>query len=186
MKNWLFGIALGLTLVATASAQSADEREQDIMFAAHDAMSEQVDVWFHGTDFPRCIQLLYFQYEIDQHDYELATNLGWLLESTDRHNEALAIYIRYRKDNLTDPDAALPEAQYYFMRKAYAKVPPLVEPALAKNPHPNMYRILAHSYEKMGMLGDCLRIWNKYLALNPSDLAAKKNRDRVKQKLEAA
>jgi hypothetical protein len=88
--------------------------------------------------------------------------------------------------NPQDPDAAFPEANFYFMKKAFAKVPVLLEPAIVKKPHPNSYRILAHAYDRLKMYGDSKRVWQLYLKRFPDDGAAKQNLKRVSDKLSKA
>jgi tetratricopeptide (TPR) repeat protein len=172
------GIALG---------QSTHElRMNAIWGAVRERVDRQNDKWFDDGDYPRCIQALLIAQPLFPSDYEIATSLGWLLESIQVPDQALAVYSRYRKDNPNDADAAEPEATFYFKRKAYAKVPPLLEPTLnaAKRPHPNSFRILAHAYERLGQLRDSKRIWELYLESAPNDEAAKRNLSRVVGKIE--
>lgn len=176
-------VVLGLTALPAVATKQDSPRLRAIWLAAHERLELQNDYWFDAGDFPRTIQTLRMMQSIYPHDYESATNLGWLLESTEQWDEALAVYIRYGKENPHDPDAAYPEANFYFMKKAYAKVPPLLEPALTRKPHANSFRILAHSYERLGMLKDSARVWNAYIALVPSDGAAKVNLARVERKM---
>lgn len=144
----------------------------------------QNDRWFEDGDFPRNIQLLRVMNGLFPDDWEVATNLGWLLESTEEDAEALSVYVRFRMDNPTYADAPFPEANFYFRHRAFAKVPALLEPSLALKPHPNSFRILAHSYERMGMLADSRRVWETYIKLNPNDDPAKNNLRRVLGKIE--
>lgn len=180
MKNLLTLICLGI--VGVAVAQDAG-RLSRIWEAADTRMVRQVDAWFKGGDFPRLIQLLKFRVELYPNDYEAATDLGWMLENVDEKEQALAVYRRYRERNPKDPDAPYPEANYYFVRREYEKIPPLLEPSLSLKPHPNSYRILAHSYERMDRLKESKRVWEAYLALFPDDGAAKRNLERVIQKI---
>lgn len=183
-------IALGIVGLAIASSAFAapedprqDARMSAIWDAAHNRMGETMDVWFESGDYPRCIQLLRVMYASDRKDYETATNLGWLLESTDAYDEALAVYVQYRRENPGDPDGPFPEAHFYFKRKAYTKVTALLEPSIRMKPHSNSFRILAHSYERMGLLSDSARVWNEYLEVQPNDMAAKNNLRRVEGKI---
>ncbi len=139
--------ALGVVGSAQAAAPAQDKVDA-IWAAANDRMSTQIDIWFEDGDFPTVIQLLKIQQGVYPADYEIATNLGWMLENIEKYDEALATYIRYRRENPEDPDAALPEATFYHLKRAYAKVPPLLEPAIKRKPHANAYRILAQAYEK--------------------------------------
>ncbi len=142
-------------------------------------MARQVDVWFKEGDYPRLIQLLRFRIEVYPNDYDLATDLGWMLQNVERRPDALEVYRRYAKLNPNDPDGPFPEANYYFQQKEYDKVPPLLEPTLSMKPHPNSYRILAHAYERSGKLQDSKRVWELYLSRHPDDETAKNNLKRV-------
>lgn len=181
--RWLASIGLALAVSAMAFSQN---RVNQILNATYDRVNRQVDVWFEDGDYPKCIQTLRIMNALWPEDYEVATNLGWLLTSCERDDEALSVYVRYRVQNPKEADSPFPEANYYFLKRLYAKVPPLLEPSLKLNPHANSYRILAHSFERMGMLRDSLRIWEKYLQRFPKDEAGKNNRKRVQDKLNAA
>lgn len=156
------------------------------MTAVNDRLSTQADAWFEDGEFPRALQLLRVHYELVPNDYEVATNLGWMLENTEQFDEALAVYVRYKNENPKDPDGTFPEANFYYMKKLYAKVPALLEPSIPRKPHGNSYRILAHSYERLNMFKDSVRIWDIYIRLNPNDEAARNNRKRVASKMTAS
>lgn len=185
MKIWTI-VGLGLLLTKSCFAQTASTARVDAIWAAaNDRLQRQIDVWFDGGDFPTVIQLLRVQFALFPADYDVATNLGWMQENIEDWSGALATYISYRKLNPQDPDGPLPEAEFYFRKKAYAKVPALLEPAIAgaKHPHPNAYRTLAHSYEKQNLFAEAKRVYLAYLSWQPDDLTAKANLARVEKKL---
>ncbi len=183
--NRLAIIFLALSLPVGAYSGPPKQSRMDVIWrAAYHRIEKQGDYWFDAGDFPRIINSLRLANVVYPEDYETATNLGWLLESTDEDDEALVVYIRYGKENPTNPDAAYPEGNFYFMKKAYARVPPIMEPSIkGRPPHPNSFRILAHAYEKLGLLKDSQRVWNALIALTPNDQAAKNNLRRVENKL---
>lgn len=147
-------------------------------------LKEQADYWFEKGDFPRAIAALSVLFNLNPHGYEEATDLGWMLENVQRLDEALAVYVRYTRENPDDPDRGLPEADFYFRQKLYSRVPALLESGVAtKRAHPNSYRVLAHAYDRMGRFRDSLRIWDLLVADHPEDAAAKVNRDRVAKKI---
>jgi tetratricopeptide (TPR) repeat protein len=175
---------LFLLIAACASAQDA-KRVEAIWAAANDRLTLQNDVWFEDGEFPMVVQLLRFQVELDPHDYETVTNLGWMLENIHEWDEAVVVYRDYKRNNPNDPDAALPEANYWFIKRQFAKIPPLLSKVSSKA-HPNNFRILAHAFERTGKLKEAERVWKRYLALHPNDEAAKVNLARVKRKLGTA
>jgi tetratricopeptide (TPR) repeat protein len=179
----LFGLAL-LCTAASATQNPDPKRVHAIWEAVNERISRQSDVWFKDGDYPRAVQLLRFHYSLDPSDYEVGTNLGWMLENIEQWDQALAVYIQLRTSNPKNLDDAWPEANYYYMKKAYAKVPPILEPTIkGHDPQPNIYRTLAHAYEKMNMFSDCKRVWQLYISKHPEDGTAKANLDRVTKKL---
>lgn len=159
-------------------------RVAEIWKFADARMSRQADRWFDKGDFPRVVQLLKVRHMINTKNYERVTDLGWMLRNLERHDEELALYVAYRMSAVEkDPDAAFPEANWYFERKLYAKVPPLLEPTLKQNPHPNSFRLLALSYERQGMLESAKKTWQTYIQGHPNDEQAKRNLERVVKKM---
>ena len=169
----------------SATKLTEQQRLDSIWYAATNRISNQEDLWFEHGDYLPCIQLLKLETAILPYDFDSVGQLGWLQESTDDGAGALATYIAYRQKNPNDPDGPYLEAQYYYRKELYPKVPPLLEPLikLSPPPHPNVYRELARSYEKMNLLADSKRVWQAYLAVDPTDQAAKTNLDRVEKKL---
>jgi len=187
---WKVVLAIALAAVSLGTAEAkkqpskADQvRLKRIMELADVRLSAQADTWFTDGDYPRAVSILRYRAALDPKNYEIHTDLGWMLENIERWAEALAVYIKFRKANPDDPDAGLPEANFYYLKKAYAKVPPLMEEAIKKQPHPNAFRILASSYERLGLLEDAKRVWDRYLSQHPNDGQAKVNRDRVIKKI---
>lgn len=183
-------LATAIVIAALAAAsfgfqpkKKQDARQDLIWDSAHNRFVDQLDYWWDDGDFPRAIQLLRMMTDVQPSDYEIATDLGWMLENVEQYDDALAVYVKFRKDNPNIADAPFPEANFYYKQKLYAKVPPLLEGSLAKKPHPNSWRILGHSYEKMGMLADSKRVWTSYLKLFPNDDPARNNLRRVNGKL---
>jgi hypothetical protein len=108
-----------------------------------------------------------------------------MLGNIELYDEQLAVAVEFRRNNPKYPDAPLPEAEFYFLKRAYAKVPNLLEAQLKLKPapHPNVFRTLAHSYEKLSYFADSKRVWEAYLRSYPGDDAAKRNMERVTKKL---
>jgi len=183
-------VALGMCLLFASMAgasrpQAPESPRMDALWeAVSDRISTQTDIWYEGGDFPKCVELLRMQANLFPQDYEIVTNLGWMQENLERWDDAVTTYERFRADNPEDPDGSLPEAEYYFRKKEYAKVIPLMEPVVATHKgHPNNYRILAHSYARLNRLEDSLKIWKLYTELAPDDLTAKKNMAGVEKKI---
>jgi len=186
MMKYLAAFLL-LTCSAASFAQAKSSLDPKRMAAIQDATDDrirnQIDVWFERGDYPRCTQALRYLATAKPGDYDAQSDFGWMLENMEQYDEALAVYIHYRKKYPDQPDSAFPEAYFYFSRKAYSKVPPLLEPTISGKPHPNSYRLLAHSYERLGLLVDAKRTWSTLVRVHPEDDTAKANLDKVEKKI---
>jgi tetratricopeptide (TPR) repeat protein len=177
-------VLMALTALAIAGQEPSKKRLDAIWNAVDTRVSNQIDTWYKDGDYPKAIHMLVWESTYAPHDYDVATNLGWMEENVEDWDAALATYRLYLKNNPQDRDAALPEAQYYFLVKHdYAKVPALLEPTLNRKPHPNVFRILAHSYEKLKKFKDAERVWQALVAQDPKDGAAKVNLAKVEKRL---
>ncbi len=160
-------------------------REAEIWDGFNDRLANQVDSWFKDGEFIKVIQIIKLQYEIYPKSYEIATNLGWMHENVEQNPEALTVYKRYPAENPSDPDNMMPLAQFYFLKRKYSDAVLALVPAVGKKPgqHPNMYRMLARSYEMLKKYKEAIGVWDSYIKLAPTDLQAKANLDRVKKKM---
>ena len=179
-------VGMCLTSHGQAPKAKAPDRQAAIWNAATDRLTDQMDIWFKAGEFPKTIQVLRLQAEIDPHDYDVATNLGWMYENVDDYPNALIAYKRFRQSNPQDPDAAMPEAEMYYRKRKYADVIPILGPIIGRmGMHPNNYRLLATSYERVGKLKESRATWQAYIKLAPKDEQAKRNLERVEKKLAA-
>jgi len=182
-------LLVGTLTLATSSPAAgqapANDRVAAILEHAQARLEQQNDIWFEDGEFPKIIQSLRIQFEMRPDDYEVATNLGWMQTNVEDEPAAIQTYTTYLKRNPQDSDAALPLAQLHYMKKRYAPVPALLEPAIAraKVPHANAFRILAHSYERTGQLEKSRATWLRFLKVSPDDGPAKVNLKRVEGKI---
>lgn len=173
-----------LALASPAAAQTPSKARVDAIWsAAMDRIVTQNDAWFEDGEFPKCIQSLRIQYELNPADYEIATNLGWMLGNIEETAEEVAVYTRYKRENPSDPDAVLPLAQFYGMKRQFPQVITLLEPWDKTKSHPNAWRLLANAYRRQGMLKDSQRVYQAFIKLHPNDESAKANLRRVEADL---
>jgi tetratricopeptide (TPR) repeat protein len=172
------------TVRKSGTKNRENARLDAIWTGVENELTAQNDAWFKVGDYPAVINSLRFLNSEDPTDYDYATSLGWMLENVTQYDEALAVYVRYRKFNSKEADAAFPEANFYFMRKVYARVPPLLVTTLDAKPHPNSYRLLAHSYEKLGLYPDAVKVWKRLIADYPSDKVAPVNEKKDELKIQ--
>jgi len=151
--------------------------------AYEDRLSSQTDHDFDQGDFPRIIQLLKVQTDMDRQGYERWTDLIWMLGNVEQYAGQIAAARQFRNYNLSNPEAWYPEAEIYFIKRAFAKVIPIMEEAIKLNGpiHPNSYRILATSWTRLGFKTEAKRVWEIMLKRYPDDERAKVQLDRLKR-----
>jgi tetratricopeptide (TPR) repeat protein len=143
----------------------------------------QSDIWFEEGEFPSCVALLKVQSAYQPDDYEMMTNLGWMLENIEKIDEARAVYLDFGKRHPEIGDAMYALGFSYFNKKEYAKSIEVLEPTLAHNPSQNTYRTIARAYELLNKPNDAIRVWELELTKFPNEASAKANIARVKAKL---
>jgi len=181
-------IGLSLALAGMACGQLSDQQRLAVIEDARDArVSNQSDYWFDKGDFPAIIQALRYRLGLNPGDYETLTDLAWMFKNIERPDLELALVVQFRRDNPDSADAAYPEAEFYFNKRSYVQTIDLLSRVIDMTPPPqaNAFRILAHSYSRIGFLKESLAVWDKYIALVPGDAAAKVNRQRVVDRIAA-
>jgi tetratricopeptide (TPR) repeat protein len=178
-----------VTLVATLALSGAPRpakpklsRLQIINEAMTDRMSRQHDIWFEQGEFPKDVQLLKMESELEPSNYDTWTNLGWMQENIKQYPDAEATYNRYRVLNPNDPDRSLPIAEYWFRKRNFTEAIRQIEGDLDRKVHPNAFRIVANAYDRLKKYPDSIRVWHAYLKRAPNDLSAKANLNRVEKK----
>ena len=158
-----------------------ERRVAEIMAYVESRAANETNTWYQDVgDYPLAIQNLRFRLRLRPWDEEIGTNLIWMLGNIEYEGERLAVAMRYRKENPDNPDRGLAEAQVYFEYRMYFKVPPILEDDIMRDPppHGNTFRMIGHSYSRLGFHEDALRVWNQYLEHDPDDPIFQMLRDR--------
>jgi tetratricopeptide (TPR) repeat protein len=169
--------------VKAKGPQASQARLNEIWDHIDNRFVDQSDVWFDDGEFPSCVAILKVQAAFSPDDYEMATNLGWMLENIERHDEAMAVYLDFGTRHPENGNAMYALGFGYYQKKDYANAIRVLEPTLARNVGPNTYRTLARSYEMMQKPLEAIRVWELELKKFPGELAALANIKRVKAKL---
>ena len=176
---------VSLALAASLGAQEGnpdEDRVNTILGLIDDRAMVEMDASFNDTgDYPKSIQLLRIRSRVMPHDEEIITDLIWMLGNVDYMGEAVSEGIRYMNENPQSSDRAFPLAQLYFNMNLFAKVPAILEEDILRDPppHPLTFRMIGHSYRKMGFHKDALRVWEEYLKHYPDDDIIRSHRDRA-------
>ena len=154
---------------------------EDILAYMRGRINRQNDAWFHDGDFVPVIQNQEILVQIDPQDEDTWSSLVWMYQNVEDPQMEWLTAKRFAAANPTYSDSNYYEALFLFRHRMYAKVPALLEPAIKFVPpaDANCYRLLAHSYTRMGYLADSLRVWDAYIKINPNDGQAKVNRKKV-------
>lgn len=195
MKRWTVGLA-AVALCAVGMAQDAEPKtgvsrpkvtESGRMGALwssyQDRMANQIDHDFEEGDFPKIIQLLKVQADMNRQGYETWTDLIWMLGNVEQFSEQIATARQFRNYNVKNPEAWYPEAEIYFIKRSFVKVIPIMEEAIKlEGPiHPNTYRILANSWTRLGFKSEAIRVWEMLLKRYPNDERARVQLERLKK-----
>lgn len=190
-------VAVGLVLALGASGQEPNDElrpvkkvvagptDGEILREARSRIQRNSDAFFADGQFGAVVEQQRLLCELNIHDEESWSNLHWMYYNIERLDLQWILSRDWAKNNPKYADARYYEALMFFMKRVYAKVPPLLEPAIAgpTSPDPNAYRLLAISYNRLGYWQDAVRVYDKYLAIKPDDATAIANRDRIKSRL---
>ncbi len=179
-------IAALVSAVLLTGTVFAQDRVDEIWTHATNRMADQLDQSFEDGDYPFVISMLRISFADEPKNYDVATNLGWMLENVHEWDQAEEFYKNFSSDNPGNPEAAYPLGFFYYMRKRYVEAERVLEPTLPRAVHGNTFRILAKSYEREKKFSDAIRVWELQLKKWPDDGAAKANIDRVKKKMAGA
>lgn len=170
-----------LTEPAKVQLQAAKTEEDRAMRAFEERIISQNDAWFADGDYRLVIEGLEYHNLIRPGNYELATNLAWMYFNIEDPTNQLRVCVDLRNSHPRDAEAWYPEAEFYFLKRAYKQVIELLEPTLKfeRKPHANTYRLLGRSYKSLQMYADAARVYGELAKIDPSDLAAIKNRDEM-------
>jgi tetratricopeptide (TPR) repeat protein len=106
---------------------------------------------------------------------------AWLLFSTGKMDEAMAMYQRMIEENPTDPDGYFELGMFYFRRHNYSEALAWFEKAVALGlplPKRHMY---GHTLSKLGRNADALAFWEQVLVEEPTNEVAQREVVRLRQ-----
>lgn len=154
-----------------------------IIESADAIVAQRADDLFRNGDWNTVAQLLRLRAAQFPTDYEVITDYGFILESLEDPDAALAVYRQYESDAPNDPDNRLPEATFWYKRKQYAVVIRVLRSELARKPHHTAFHMLALSYEKTNQLEKAIETIEELLKVYPNEETAPPLLQRLKSKL---
>jgi len=157
-------------LPAPASAQSVGETQVDgILSGVVDKLWAQNDVYWHGGDYPRIIAQDKIIVQADPHFLECYNTGAWLMWSDGANGDAEAFYKQCIKNNPGTSAAYYDYGEFLYnhlhrygdARHVFARVVTFPDADVLD------YRMLAHSYEKLGQYDKAVAVWRRIKARWP-------------------
>lgn len=142
------------------------------------------DRYWHVGDYENVIRMHRASVTLDPHFVEAYSVAGWILDSMDRTEEAIALLKEGWKHNQHTYQLAFDLSYIYSRHKNYKEAVKWLERAVQR-PGPFWVRhALAHAYEKLGRWKDALKVWEQRLKEEPNNPVVRRNYERVRKKLE--
>ncbi len=161
----------------TAHAAPNDARQQvqanGIISGVVDTLWNQTDHYWHEGDYPRIIALDRIITEADPQFLEAYSNGGWLMDSLGRRQDAEAYYTLGVRRNLHSEYASRNLGFFYFNTKHdYPAAAQAFRHAVQqRDADLNVWKMLAHSYEKDGQWDAAVETWQQARARFPQGLS---------------
>jgi len=183
--------------LALASAVGAEEKTvtipagslemlQGVFARVADLLWEKSDDYFHEGYHERCISVMRLVTEIDPTDVRAFAVGSWLIDSRGRDAEGIAFLERGLALNSDRYDLYAELGHRYFHMENYPKAAQYFQAATGFKDCPvTLWHMLAHSYEKSGLLEKAVQTWEHSAVLEPDDPVVQRNLDRVKKQLAA-
>ncbi|GIV19910.1 MAG: hypothetical protein KatS3mg023_1661 [Armatimonadota bacterium] len=172
--KWLWTIGLVSVCFVSAQAQpqplpaEVQKRVDTILEGVLDRWIVQMDRWWHDGQHEHLINMTYFAITLDPHHIDLYQNAGWLLWSSDRDDEAVAMYQRGLRNNPNAYDMYYELGQYYYLRKRdYAQAKEYLEKAVQFPCEWFVWNTLGHTYARLGEREKAVQTWQELLRRFP-------------------
>lgn len=148
--------------------QPVQQRLQAVFNEVVDRWIVQMDRWWHDGQHEQVINMTYFAIPLDPQNVSLYENAGWLLWSSNRDDEAVALYERGLRHNPNRYDLYYELGQYFFMRKKdYARARQYLEEAIKYPCEWFVWNTLGHVYARLGEREKALETWQELLKRFP-------------------
>ena len=163
------------SITAQAAPTAAQQQVQagGIVSGVVDKLWDQTDRYWHEGDYPRIIALDRIITEADPQFLEAYSNGGWLMDSLGRRQDAEAYYTLGTRNNPHAEYAYRNLGFFYFTTKHdYPAAARAFRHAVQqRDADLNVWKMLAHSYEKAGQWDDAVETWQQTRARFPHGLS---------------
>ena len=177
-------------LLAPAASWADDPREgwhgnaglivRNIM----ERLAARSDEWFHQGAYLRSIQAFRMLTAYDPSDLQPRFLAAWLLWSAGRDDEAQETF---RQAVLAAPDSWEPyleAGQHWSGRRDHLRAALWLSHACLRGAPVQGWKTLAHTYRKLGLFEDAIRVMEQAREMDPSDETIPRNLDLLRRMLE--
>lgn len=180
-------VLLAFVLLSTsASVQSAEStalpgRSGAILNQIMNRISIQTDEWFHDGAYLRSVQgqkMLVAYNPRDLESYHLA---AWLLWSSGRPDEAQDVYYAALRANPQSWETPFELGMHWTGRRDYSQAAFWFTHAVLRGGPPECWKMLAHTYRRLGYLETALGIFQYLVPMAPDDPAVPLNIERLQR-----
>jgi tetratricopeptide (TPR) repeat protein len=195
VSRLIYALLLIVAVIAPATPVRAEDQAQripkeslekleDVFADVANNLRMQSDEYFHEGDYERAISAMRLIAEMDPTDDQAYAVASWLLDSEGKEAEGIALLELGLARNKDRYELYAELGQRYFHMERYAEAARYFQSALKFKDCPVMYwHMLAHSYEKSGLLEKCIETWQHAGELEPGSVVVKNNLERVQKKL---
>ncbi len=189
----LFLCCAGLGWAASAademkpiSAVEAEKRTDETRDFLTGLIAGKIDKLWHAGKHAECVRLSSQTVELDPHDTEAWTDLGWTLANLNRDVEAVEAYRAGIEANPGNFDIHQHFGMFYERRKKYDRAVEQFRKAV-ENGAPRVWQhMLPKTLEKAGKKEEALNEWRALLKRFPDDQHAKGEIKRLEETLNPA
>ena len=178
------GRALAAEEMKPIPAAEAEKRTVETRDFLLDLIAGQIDTFWHAGNWAECVRLLRRDIELDPHDTNAYTDLGWVLANMNRDAEAVAVFRAGIEANPKSFDIYHHLGLLYQRRGKYSEAVEQFRLA-AKNGAPRAWQhMLPGTLEKAGRKQEALDEWRELLKRFPNDPVAKQHIKQLEGELE--
>jgi len=149
-----------------------------------DILWDDTEIAWHAGRHDVCINMHRLITEMDPTFIESYDVGAWLLDSAGRRQEAIAFYNKGIAANPDRYELYFDLGMLYYGGKDHSNAELNFSAAVDRSAPPSVWKMLAHTQEKLGKLSEALAAWEKVRQMNPSDPVIEPNASRIRLKLE--
>lgn len=187
MKHWLVGLFMTFWF-ASLYAQSgmppaSDHKLEYILDRMEEQVNKTADFYWHQGMHLHLVRALFLMIEINPKNIETYSMLGWLLDGYGESRRGFAVYERGIALNPDEYELYYDAGFWHFQKRNYAKAAEYLEQAVKRKAPPVVWKLLAHSYSRLGKYEKALEVWEQVRKMTPDDGAVELNVRKIKEKM---